>query len=83
MKASKILFIALVLILSACTKENSASDTNSREFTSNLSSDSFGNGYTGNSSPVTGDSYEEFEENQFIDVAEEAVSTFSIDADGA
>ncbi|MBR9919741.1 MAG: VWA domain-containing protein [Bacteroidetes bacterium] len=34
-------------------------------------------------SPATGDNYEDLEENPFIDVSEQAVSTFSIDADGA
>jgi len=36
-----------------------------------------------NNVPASGDNYNELEENPFIDVADQAISTFSIDADGA
>jgi Ca-activated chloride channel family protein len=82
MKASNIFFVAIFLVLSACTKEDGIDSNNSRGL-SLLADNSFGNGTLGNPPPVTGDTYEEYEENQFIDVADEPVSTFSIDADGA
>jgi Ca-activated chloride channel family protein len=40
-------------------------------------------GYYYDSPAAAGDVYAEIEENPFIDVAEQAISTFSIDADGA
>jgi Ca-activated chloride channel homolog len=82
MKIFNILFIALTLILSACSKENST-DLNNARYSGDGSYDISGNGFIGNPPTATGDTYEDFEENQFIDVIDEPVSTFSVDADGA
>jgi Ca-activated chloride channel family protein len=67
----RILFLSLVITFS-CGYEDDG-DTTSYNFNS-LEGDTFA---------PAGDKYAELEENPFVDVAEQPVSTFSIDADGA
>ncbi len=84
MKTSNLLFVALFLFVLSCTKEDSSDLNRNNSESFFLNDSSFpGNGNTGNPPVITGDVYEEYEENQFIDVADEPVSTFSVDADGA
>ncbi|MCF8296969.1 MAG: VWA domain-containing protein [Saprospiraceae bacterium] len=67
MKKNKILIAGLVLCLISCDKNSD------KGFLSGFNNDVI----------MTGDTYTEFEENPFIYVSENPVSTFSVDADGA
>lgn len=70
-----ILLIALPLFFIGCS-------TNEGVFYSNEASfDSSTGGYY--EPPATGDNYNEIVENPFVNVSDEPISTFSIDADGA
>ncbi len=70
MKTSYLLLSALLLLLfSACNKDYATVS-------------SIGSGYEP-ASPIAGDQYATYEENPFVNVAEQPISTFSIDADGA
>ena len=93
MKRILLVLTCFALILSSCQKDedNALSDPNGREYSNaaGLTDSSFGS-YTntntsGNPPPSTGynEQYNEYEDNPFIEVADEPVSTFSIDADGA
>ena len=83
MRTFKTLLAFTLLFAMSCSKDLDNDSNRSKE------SDDFSNSiglYSdgfGGPPPATGDVYEEYEENPFIDVADEAVSTFSIDADGA
>ncbi len=69
------------MVLSGCVKEDT--DSVRLQGEGNLDED-FNISSSGVSGPTaSGDIYTEFEENPFINVSEQAVSTFSIDADGA
>lgn len=73
MKIQTIILAAILLFgLGSCTQYDSGSNF--------IGYDSLGE-Y--GEKPVSGDTYDEHEENPFINVAETPVSTFSIDADGA
>jgi len=81
MKTRKLfLCILLMAILSSCTDDSKVESFDSQ-------SEIFNNyTYIDDESidvPASGDSFNEIIENPFVDVEEEAVSTFSIDADGA
>lgn len=71
MKKIHLLLCAFPLLFSSCEDDYSASG-------------SYPNGYyTDGEFGVIGDQYNEYEENPFVNVADQPVSTFSIDADGA
>lgn len=69
-KQDTLLLIFLSILLFSCSESGDVS-INSLAY------------YDESFSPTQGDEYAEFEENPFIDVSENPVSTFSIDADGA
>lgn len=74
----------LILLLSACSDEDSRFSGNSPS--PSLESDSNGINNNGNGSvanETAGESYNDIIENPFIKTIDETVSTFSIDADGA
>ena len=74
MKTKIFYVLALVLVIQACSKQDS-----SQEF----GDASYHNSKAGDYESYLGDQYNEYEENPFIQVVEKSVSTFSIDADGA
>jgi Ca-activated chloride channel homolog len=78
MKNFTVVMIVLLLLQISCDNIN---DSGSLYDLSNSSYSGSSGGFTGVS--LTGDTYTEFEENPFIYVAEQPVSTFSVDADGA
>ena len=71
------LFLFCFIILTIGCDENDQSV--SPEGTSSIVSDN--NGFA-NDKVTSGETYNDFEENDFIKTSEEATSTFSIDADG-
>ena len=66
---NSVLTLALIFLVSSCTDNEN----------SNYLSYSFDTETTDN---ISGEKYKDYEENPFIDVNEQAVSTFSVDADG-
>ncbi len=72
----------LILLFNSCSEHNITDGGNKTD--GNFALHGGGGYYTdmGANQP-SGDRYNEFEENPFVNVDEEAVSTFSIDADGA
>ncbi len=68
--------IILPILFIGCSKESSNVTDESIVVNSGFTADGY-------STPIGGDNYNEIEENPFVNVADEAVSTFSIDADGA
>ncbi len=81
MKNFTVLMIMLLLLQFSCVDLNDPGNSNDLTDLSNFSYSSKSGGFNGVS--LTGDTYTEFEENPFIYVAEQPVSTFSVDADGA
>ena len=79
MKYTYFMYVLVLVALFSCTDEGSTGDLNILS----TSDSTFGNtgGISGN--PVTGDVYAEYVENPFVDVSEQPISTFSVDADGA
>jgi len=69
-----IIAVCLLGLLHSCTKEDEHNDQY-WEFSKA--------GLTNDNTVLTGDTYNEVEENPFVQVSEQPVSTFSIDADGA
>ncbi len=81
-KYNLFLILAITVLLSACSKE-SGTDSNEGIFSNNTPGFYASNTGNGSNIVLTGDNYTEQTENPFINVSEEDVSTFSIDADGA
>ncbi len=76
--------IFLAIISCSVNDDFDSPPSNGKSSYSYLSLNSGINGYDGGSGGYTGgDRYNDFEENPFIDVINEPISTFSIDADGA
>ena len=73
MKLLKITFFTAILALFSCETDLPGEGQSSNRGGSNFS---YNNSYNG-------DSYTDFEENQFVDVNQTPTSTFSVDADGA
>ncbi len=77
MKSIKTIFLLVVslALINSCTPEDSLSlnDYSSASYSSTSEA----------IAPITGERYNEFEENAFVEVSEQPISTFSIDADGA
>ena len=80
---SKFLVFFLVIGIASCSTENSLENTGNYLSTT----DSYSPSNLGNSPEdlygEQGEQYNEYIENNFIPVSEQAVSTFSVDADGA
>ncbi|MFT6705725.1 MAG: Ca-activated chloride channel family protein [Patescibacteria group bacterium] len=77
-------FLSLTLVFSSCSKSDEAEYEDSRGAFNTLDASSGGpGGYGGGSINISGESYNDIEDNPFISVAETSVSTFSVDADGA
>lgn len=74
------LTVFLVLLVSGCQDDVLVSDSSSSYYNSSAFTL---NGSAGENAGYSGDRYNDFEENPFVEVAEAPVSTFSIDADGA
>lgn len=81
---TKIYYASIILIIISCSVNDDFDGDltrNSKSGQYSLSSNSYStDGFVGGS---VGDRYNDFEENPFIDVIDEPISTFSIDADGA
>ena len=77
MKNYFFLLATALLFLTSCSEENSPSGL--------YNETSWGNQIDGGGDPQpeAGEQYNEIEENDFINVEDQAISTFSIDADGA
>lgn len=71
----------VLLLLFSCTEEIDDLKGPYSDSYNQLSANGFQE-YTGQT-PISGDRYNEFAENPFVNVADAPVSTFSIDADGA
>ncbi|MEL7530067.1 MAG: von Willebrand factor type A domain-containing protein [Bacteroidota bacterium] len=81
-KLPLILLLGSFLLLSACSKDDNESlEPGLLGNPTNFSYAQNGPGYTGYMG-TAGESYNEIEENPFILTTDEAISTFSIDADG-
>ena len=78
MKPIRLLYACLIIAtIASCSKENLGSSDGNR-----LTDADFGAGIISNGADV-GDIYNEIGENPFVNVTEQPISTFSIDADGA
>lgn len=77
MKSRSIFTLLFVFALYSCNDFADSPDGNFTNGYYNL------DGFSGSDMPQAGDQYAEIEENPFIEVADQPVSTFSIDADGA
>lgn len=78
-----LVFLSIGLTFSNCTKEEDLGNSNYGPL---YNSADFGGAYPeagGDPSAPGGEGYNEYEENDFVSVLEEPISTFSIDADGA
>ena len=75
----RVLFVAISVIaglcLASCTSKNSGMEPTIDNY--------YGNYYEGEGEPQSGDRFEEFADNPFINASEQPQSTFSVDADGA
>ncbi len=80
MKLCKTIFLFVVLgLFTQCTEDGDLNNTGFPGLSDNAIGESFGTSGT----TISVENYAEFEENPFIKVSEQSVSTFSIDADGA
>lgn len=75
----RVLFVAISVIaglwLASCSYNNSGMEPTIDNY--------YGNYYEGEGEPQSGDRFDEFADNPFINASEQPQSTFSVDADGA
>lgn len=80
---SMIAIFSICFIFSNCTPEDAIRTDESLDSNGQILSNSTGDFSTNPEFGTPGEGYNEYEENDFVDVSEEPISTFSIDADGA
>lgn len=82
---SIITLLVIGCIFSNCTKDEDLKPSKAYSGYYSLNAEASGNGNEADSGTATaaGEGYNEYQENDFVSVREEPISTFSIDADGA
>ena len=71
------LLLAVLAVFTACDPENDLASSESSYYYD--SSGAFSNSYTDLTSGTEGERYNEYEENPFVEVADQPISTFTID----